>query len=134
MSAVPCIDLTERRWYRTLGEYTIYGTWFRHDEDGRREPCLVITPSFGKMGKPAVVLLDDAYKFENPSQAAHIVRRFALGMGKESMTQAIALAELINDHLSDLISMPNDTRQREVAADATIKIEGGETRHIQLLH
>lgn len=128
----PCIDLTQRKWLRTVGEFTVYGTWYRHD-NGESEPCLVIVSSIGMIGKPAVILLSNAYLYEQPRKAAHIVRRLALGMGKESMSQAVKLADLINDHLSDLISMPPDPRERIVVADATVKLGDGATRSIELM-
>lgn len=128
----PCIDLNFTAWHRTVGEYTIAGTWYR-DDKGDSEPCLFITPSHPYVGKPAVIRLSDAYKFVNPRDAAHMIASFAKGMGKEGLTQAHRLADLINDHLSDLISMKPDPRKREAVADVTVRIDGGKTRTIELL-
>ena len=63
--------------------------------------------------------------FADPKVVAHQVRQFAIGMNKDSLAQVIALTDLINDCLSDLISMPPDPRERLVVADAEIVIDGG---------
>ena len=70
-------------------------------------------------GKPAVVPLSSAWKysqmaFADPQVVANQVRQFAIGMNKDSLAQVIALTDLINDCLSDLISMPPDPRERLV--------------------
>lgn len=128
----PAIDLTHRAWLRTVGEFTIYGTWLRHD-NGETEPCLVITPAHAFVGKPAVIPLSAAYRYADPRAAARSISAFALGMGKEGMQQAFKLADLINDHLSDLISLPPDPRERTVVADATLRLGDGPSRSIELL-
>lgn len=128
----PCIDLNFTAWHRTVGEYTVAGTWYRH-ENGDSEPCLFIHPSHAYVGRPAVIRLSDAYKFVNPREAARQVRSFALGMGKESLMQAHRLADLINDHLSDLISMKPDPRKREAVADVTVRFGDGRTKSVELL-
>lgn len=128
----PAIDLNHVAWHRTVGEYTIAGTWLRHD-DGESEPCLVIHPSHAFIGKPAVIPLSAAYRYADPMAAAQSIRAFAQGMGKDSLQQAFKLADLINDHLSDLISLPPDRRAREVVADATVRIGDGPARSVELL-
>jgi hypothetical protein len=80
-------------------------------------------------GKPAVIPLSSAWKysqmaFADPKVVANQVRQFAIGMNKDSLAQVIALTDLINDCLSDLISMPPDPRERLVVADAEIVIDG----------
>lgn len=129
--AVPCLDLTTRAWMRTVGRFTIYGTWFRHDNK-QREPCLAIVPSRGPIIKPAVVLLSQAYLFDSPRTAAALCTRFVNGMGMPSADNAIKLFDLVNDHLSDLISLPPDPRERIVVADATVKLSTGETRTMEM--
>ena len=121
------IDLTHCHFRRVVGEFAVFGTWLKIGKDS--EPCLVITPSRMFEGKPAVIPLSSAWKysqmaFADPKVVANQVRQFAIGMNKDSLAQVIALTDLINDCLSDLISMPPDPRERLVVADAEIVIDG----------
>lgn len=123
----PCIDLTHCHFRRVVGEFAVFGTWLKIGKDS--EPCLVITPQRMFEGKPAVIPLSSAWKysqmaFADPQVVANQVRQFAIGMNKDSLPQVIALTDLINDCLSDLISMPPDPRERLVVADADIVIDG----------
>lgn len=121
----PAIDLNYSLWTREVGEYEITGTWYRHD-DNQTEPCLFIRPVKGlKPGcRPAVVLLSSAYLYVDPRNAAHTIRRLAAGMGMTDVSQWVKLADLINDHVSDLISTPPDRRKREVIGEVDVTIEG----------
>ena len=124
----PCINLTETHFRRRVGDFAVFGTWFRH-EDGSTEPCLVITLADLFAGKPAVVLLSAAYKYSQLAFApakdvAYQVREFARGLGRDDLQTCIKLTDLINDSLTDLISMPPDYRSKEVVADAEIVIDG----------
>ena len=129
----PAIDLTYTAWEREVGEFRIAGTWFRHD-DNNTEPCLFIRPAKGLVAgaKPAVVLLSSAYLYVDPRNAAATIRSLALGMGMEGITQWTKLADLINDHISDLISIPPDRRKREAIGDVEVTI-GGRRRTGELL-
>lgn len=129
----PAIDLAYSLWTREVGEYQITGTWFRHD-DNEHEPCLFIRPVHGlKQGcRPAVVLLSSAYCYVDPRQAARTIQGLAIGMGMEGLTQWHKLADLINDHLSDLISMPPTRQKREVVGEVEVTI-GGRKRSAELL-
>lgn len=125
----PCIDLTHCHFRRVVGEFAVFGTWLKIGKDS--EPCLVITPVMQgtRSIKPAVIPLSSAWKysqmaFADPQVVANQVRQFAIGMNKDSLAQVIALTDLINDCLSDLISMPPDPRKRLVVADADIVIDG----------
>ena len=123
----PCIDLTHCHFRRVVGEFAVFGTWLKIGKDS--EPCLVITPQRMFEGKPAVIPLSSAWKysqmaFADPKVVANQVRQFAIGMNKDSLAQVVALTDLINDCLSDLISMPPDPRERLVVADAEIVIDG----------
>jgi len=124
-----CIDLTHCHFRRVVGEFAVFGTWLKIGKDS--EPCLVVTPVMQgtRSIKPAVIPLSSAWKysqmaFADPKVVAHQVRQFAIGMNKDSLAQVIALTDLINDCLSDLISMPPDPRERLVVADAEIVIDG----------
>ena len=124
----PCINLTETHFNRRVGDFAVFGTWFRH-EDGTKEPCLVITLPELFIGKPAVVLLSAAYKYSQLAFApardvAHQIRLYAQGLGRDDMQTCIKLTDLINDSLTDLISMPPDYRPKDVVADADIVIDG----------
>lgn len=125
----PCIDLTHCHFRRVVGEFAVFGTWLKIGKDS--EPCLVVTPVMQgtRSIKPAVIPLSSAWKysqmaFADPQVVANQVRQFAIGMNKDSLAQVIALTDLINDCLSDLISMPPDPRKRLVVADADIVIDG----------
>lgn len=125
----PCIDLTHCHFRRVVGEFAVFGTWLKIGKDS--EPCLVVTPVMQgtRSIKPAVIPLSSAWKysqmaFADPKVVANQVRQFAIGMNKDSLAQVIALTDLINDCLSDLISMPTDPRERLVVADAEIVIDG----------
>lgn len=125
----PCIDLTHCHFRRVVGEFAVFGTWLKIGKDS--EPCLVVTPVMQgtRSIKPAVIPLSSAWKysqmaFADPQVVANQVRQFAIGMNKDSLAQVIALTDLINDCLSDLISMPPDPRERLVVADAEIVIDG----------
>lgn len=125
----PCIDLTHCHFRRVVGEFAVFGTWLKIGKDS--DPCLVVTPVMQgtRSIKPAVIPLSSAWKysqmaFADPQVLANQVRQFAIGMNKDSLAQVIALTDLINDCLSDLISMPPDPRERLVVADAEIVIDG----------
>lgn len=123
----PCIDLTHCHFRRVVGEFAVFGTWLRLGKES--EPCLVITPSKLFEGKPAVIPLSAAWKysqmsFADPKVVANQVREFAKAMNKDTLSHVIALTDLINDCLSDLISMPPDPKERLVVADAEITIDG----------
>lgn len=124
----PCIDLTQCHFKRSVGDFAVFGTWYRY-EDGETEPCIVITLRNMFAGKPAVVPLSAAYKYSQMSFApvsatAEQVRTFAIGFGRDDLSTCIALTDLINDCLTDLYSMPPDPRKRDVVADAVVVING----------
>lgn len=124
----PCINLAESHFRRRVGDFAIFGTWYRYG-DGTTEPCMVITLADMFRGKPAVIPLSAAYKYSQmafapPAAVAEQVREFAIGFGRDDLPTVIALTDLINDSLTDLYSMPPDYRPRLVVADAEVKING----------
>ena len=128
---IETVPFKEEEYSDTQKEYiqSKLNTLLARNPTADSEPCLVITPSRMFEGKPAVIPLSSAWKysqmaFADPKVVAHQVRQFAIGMNKDSLAQVIALTDLINDCLSDLISMPPDPRERLVVADAEIVIDG----------
>lgn len=124
----PCINLAETHFRRRVGDFSVFGTWYRYI-DGQVEPCLVITLANMFEGKPAVIPLSAAYKYSQmafapPAAVAQQVREFAIGLGRDNFQTVVDLTDLINDSLTDLYSMPPDYRQRRVVADADIVIDG----------
>ncbi|MDO8415497.1 MAG: hypothetical protein Q7S87_04730 [Agitococcus sp.] len=124
----PCINLAETHFRRRVGDFAVFGTWYRYG-DGKTEPCLVITLANMFDGKPAVIPLSAAYKYSQmafapPLAVAQQVREFATGFKRDNFQTVVELTDLINDSLTDLYSMPPDYRARRVVADADIVIDG----------
>jgi hypothetical protein len=118
----PLIDLDRYTFKRTLGQYTIYGTWaFNYDQE-EYEPALVIIPANRRRGfQPAIVALSAAFKYDSPKYCAKAAMVFAEGMGMAQGTQnAFDLAGLIHDHLLDLLKMPNSPTESILVGEATI--------------
>ena len=110
----PCIDLTHCHFRRVVGEFAVFGTWLKIGKDSslvlllRHNECL-------RVSQPLFLCHRQKYSqmaFADPKVVANQVRQFAIGMNKDSLAQVIALTDLINDCLSDLISMPPDPRER----------------------
>lgn len=132
--AKPFLDLTRYHFVRHVGELTVYGTWVpRLDAPGDSEPALAIVPRFREIGRPAVIALSAAYKYNDPAYLAHAAHIFTQSLGiAAGVNDTLKIATLIDDHLSDLISMPPEPTQAVVVADATVNI-GGKKRSVELL-
>lgn len=135
IEAKPAIDLTRHAWVRELGDLTVFGTWLYNADQEDTEPCLVIIPRYRARGtyKPAVIPLSSAFRYNDPAHLARAAAVFAKNMGFEDMVSAHKLANLIYDHLGDLISIPVDPMVATVAADATITFGNGRKRSIEML-
>lgn len=135
IEAQPAIDLTRHAFVRELGEFTIFGTWLYNAEQEDTEPCLVIIPRYRARGtyRPAVIPLSAAFRYNDPRHLARAAAIFAMNLGFQEMTEANKVADLIYDHLGDLVSMPVDPTVATVAADATITMPDGTKRSIEML-
>ena len=130
--AKPFLDLTRYAFRREVGDLTIYGTWVpRPDDDS--EPALAIVPRFRVIGCPAVIALSSAYKYNDPAYLARAAHVFTQALGVAAgVNDTLKIASLIDDHLSDLISMPPEPTQAVAVADAVIEI-GGRKRTVEVL-
>lgn len=128
----PFLDLTRYHFKRHVGDLTIYGTWVP-SSGGESEPAIAIIPRFREIGRPAVIALSAAYKYNEPAYAARAAHTFAVALGLEpGINTTLQIAGLIDDHLSDLISMPPEPTQAVVVADVDMTI-GGKKRTLELL-
>lgn len=131
--ARPFLDLTRYAFKREVGELTVYGTWVPCGEAGDSEPALAIVPRFREIGRPAVIALSAAYKYNDPTYLAIASHVFAQSLGiAAGVNSTLALANLIDDHLSDLISMPNEPTQAVTIADVDMTL-GGQNHTLELL-
>jgi len=130
--ARPFLDLTRYAFRREVGDLTIYGTWIPCGEDDS-EPALAIVPRFRAISQPAVIALSAAYKYNDPAYAARAASVFAKALGMDGeLTSVLKVAELIDDHLSDLISMPPEPTDAVAVADVEATL-GGRKHTIELL-
>ena len=133
IAAQPAIDLTRHAFMRELGDLTIFGTWLMNDEQEDTEPCLVIIPRYRSIGfKPAVIALSAAFRYNNPRYLAKASAIFARNLGFEDMASANKIANLIFDHLGDLVTMPEDPQSAVVVGEASVEV-GGKKRTIEML-
>jgi hypothetical protein len=134
MNDRPAIDLTRKAWVRELGEFAIYGTWVFSEDIEDTEPCIVITPRYRTIGfKPICIALSAAYLYNNPRYCVHKAREYAHLLGfDDDMSRTRKLAELIHDHLPDLINMPVDPQKAIVVGEAKVNV-GGRMRTVELL-
>lgn len=123
----PTIDLTRTHFTRTLGEFTLHGSWVWNESQESYEPALVVVPAFRKRGfQPCVVALSAAYKYDSPAYCAKAARLFVKALGMEDgITRAHTLATLIYDHLLDLLKMPESPEVAIIVGEAVIDTGAG---------
>lgn len=125
IAAQPAIDLTRYAFVRQLGDMSLYGTWLMNDSQESTEPCLVVIPSNRTTGfRPAVIALSAAFRYNDPRYLARASSVFARNLGMDSMVSAHKLANLIFDHLGDLVTMPEDPQHAIVVGEASITMDG----------
>lgn len=132
------LDLTRHAWRRTLGDITLYGTWF----GPQHEPVLVLIPTYRQHHEkttPCVVPLANAWKWDemmgDPIGCASTCSEFArhLGLDPYSIITAQRIASIIRDHLGDLLNMPpKPTEGRVAVADAFITDASGKRIHMEV--
>ncbi len=112
-TAKPFLDLRRYHFVRTIGQLTIYGVWIpRADDEDQSEPAMAIMRAHGPTAKPVVIGLSAMYKYTDAKYMAHASHHIAVSLGFEpNVSTAISIAHLINDHMSDVISMPPEPTQ-----------------------
>lgn len=131
---IPAIDLTRHAFVRPMGDITLYGTWVYNEDMEDYEPALVLIPSYRRSGfMPVVIALSAAYKYDSPQYLAKVSRGILIKLGmNDCMSSANRVANLIYDHLDDLLKMPNNPTTSVIVADATISINGRK-RSVEIL-
>lgn len=116
------VDLSRHHFLRAVGDLVIVGTWWWCKDQEAWEPCLVVTHRYRKTGfRPVLIALSAAYKYDDPVYMAHAVKQFIeLLQLQGNATVAYDIATMINDHLSDLISMPPNPTTSIIVADGSI--------------
>ena len=130
----PDLDLTQRAWVHSYGDLTLYGSWFGE----KLRPCIAILPSYRRRGfQPVVVLVDDAWRWDGNTGSPFYVQqeapRMARALGMEPTPATCArIANLINDHLGDLLTIPPKPAERIAVADAIVTDEDGRQQHYEI--
>ncbi|WBF05201.1 hypothetical protein [Burkholderia phage CSP3] len=135
-AARPAIDLTRYAFVRELGDIRLYGTWFYDAELDEDEPCLVLVPAFRSHGVvPCCVALSAAFRYTDPRHLAAVSLQFAkdLGFDGNIMSAAHKIGSIIDDHLLDLIKMPENPTEAVVGATANVDFGNGHKRTVEIL-
>ena len=120
------IDLSRNHFERTVSDITIRGIWipFPDNGDEATEPALAITAAF-RQSKPWIIGLSAAFKYDNPRYMARVSKDISDSIGLEPNVFTWAkIAKVIDDHLSDLISMPPRPVNKILAAEGNMHIDG----------
>lgn len=131
---IPAIDLTRHAFIRVMGDITLYGSWVYSPDMEDYEPALVLIPTYRRSGfMPVVIALSAAYKYDSPQYLAKVSQGILIKLGMhDCMSTANKVANLIYDHLDDLLKMPNNPTTSIIVADATITV-GGRKRTVEIL-
>lgn len=118
----PFLDLTRHYFKRDLGDITVFGVWVplpdSHDDV---EPALALVPRYRIVQMPVVVCLSAAYRYDNPVYMAQKSHEFCKALGFEpGISTSLKIANIINDHMSDLISMPPEPTETVVVGEAKV--------------
>ena len=135
IEAKPAIDLTRHAFVRELGDLTLFGTWLYNADQEDTEPCLVIVPRYRAAGtyKPAVIALSAAFRYNDARHCARASAIFAKNLGFDDLATANKIANMIFDHLGDLVTMPVDPTDAHVVGEATIDLGNGRKRTVEVL-
>lgn len=134
MTTKPDLDLTQPAFTYIHGDITLFGAWFGES----LRPCLALLPSYRRRGfKPVVVLMDDAHLWDTQIGSPFYVKqeapRMAVALGFDPTPATCArIANLINDHLSDLLSIRPKPAELAVVADALLTDESGRQTHHEI--
>ena len=132
----PDIDLTKIHKKYTMGDITVYLTWFGE----HNRPCLVLLPTFRSRDsyKPAVILVDDAYQWATETGSAFYVQQQSIKIAKAldftPTPQTLArIANIIADSIGELLNIPpKPSFASKVVADAFITQENGKQKHFEI--
>lgn len=132
----PALDLTQTHFTQQHGDITVFGSWFGDE----LRPCLVLIPTYRRRGsfKPSVILIDDAYlwstEFGIPGYVMQQAPQIAFSLGFDVTPQLCArIANMVQDHMADLLQIPPKPVELFVAADAIVTDENGRQRHTEIL-
>lgn len=131
----PALDLTRHKFVRTIGDITVYGTWLYSPDKEDTEPALVLVPAYRRVGfTPVAIALSAAFKYDSPQYMARACKQFLQDLDLEDNSRnAFKVAEIILEHLPDLIAMPPDPTHAVVVGEATVHLPGGKKHTAQLL-
>jgi hypothetical protein len=124
------LDLTRTHFTRQLGDVTVIGSWIGESLD-ESEPCLVLLPTYQRHSyervKPCCIALSSAYLYDDPRYLLARSMEFNKALGfTDDMSHVHKVADVIYDHLQDLIEMPpRPVTQAYEAADAIITDANG---------
>ncbi len=129
------LNLSEIAWSRQHGDISIIGCWFGDE----LRPCLVLVPSYRKRSgfRPAVVLIDDAWRWSpdlgTPGYVMDQAPKIVANLGFDVTPQQCArVANLLADHIGDLLTIPPKPAAHEIVADAFMTDEDGKQRHFEI--
>lgn len=131
--ARPAIDLTRFHFVKEFGDLRLFGTWLYLEADDDDEPALVLVPANRRTGfQPFVVPLSSAYLYTYPRRTAGACLEAARGLGMDGTQAAIKIANIIHDHLQDLIEIPENPTEAVVGAYGQIS-DGHRTKTVEIL-
>lgn len=131
--ARPAIDLTRHHFVKEYGDLRLYGTWLYREEEDDDEPALVIVPANRREGfKPFVVPLSSAYLYTYPRRTAAACLEAAKGLGFDGTQAPLKIANIVHDHLQDLIEIPENPTEAVVGAYGQIN-DGHSIKTVEIL-
>lgn len=98
------LDLTKYHSVKTIKDIRMYFTWVGEDDS---EPAMVLMAAHRK-SRPCIIPLSDAYLYDDPEYLLQASMAFSEGLGfQDSMSKTYQIATAINDHIDDLVRMPD---------------------------
>lgn len=128
------LNLSRNHFVRAVGQLVVVGSWIWSEDQDAYEPCLAVMLRYRRTGnKPFVIALSSAYKYDDPVYMAHVVKQLIENFGLTGeVAVAYDMATMIDDHLSDLISMPPNPTSAIIVADGTVGADG-QKRNIEIV-
>jgi hypothetical protein len=116
------LDLDKRLWATSRFGLTAVGTWARIDD--RWRPCMVILLNKSATLRPAIIPIDDAWKWSDiigtPVPLATRMLGFLGVAGTEE--NIFKLITLVNSRMQDLLSIPPRPRDAEEHAEPVAEL------------
>lgn len=132
----PAIDLSRHHFMRELGDLVIFGSWVYSEEQEDTEPALVLLPRYRSPSSvtPCIVALSAAYRYNDAKYCVHAAKGIAKALGfEDSMQTTHRIADILHDHLPDLVSMPVDPTEAVVIGEASLNMGDGTTKTVEML-